>query len=327
MFSADFIAKKIDNCNIFITGGTGFFGKSLLKYFSELLNKGYRFNVFLLSRNPELFLANNSEFFRDEFKFIKGDIRDFELPNVKIDYFIHGATTASLTMLNDSPQEMTSVIADGTKYVLKKCHEHQEKLDYKLKKILYVSSGAVYGNMKSKQQQFSETDDCNPTTVYGKEKLLAEQSCLNSNIDAVIARCFTFIGEYLPRDTHFAVGNFINNASNNEDIIINSAGTAIRSYMSADDLVEWLLTILLTGDNGEIYNVGSDQEITIKELANIVKKCFGGNINIQINNIDSVQKTINRYVPNTSKAKNELHLQLKNSLIEEIAKFTKKVLK
>jgi len=72
---------------------------------------------------------------------------------------------------------------------------------------------------------------CWPVTAYGKGKYDAECMCLNSGLDVSIARCFAFSGKYLNKDIHFAIGNFVKNAINNEDIVINSTGEAVRSYM------------------------------------------------------------------------------------------------
>jgi nucleoside-diphosphate-sugar epimerase len=104
---------------------------------------------------------------------------------------------------------MYSVIVDGTKRVLEFSRQAG------VQRILYVSSGAVYGFQPRELSHIPETFQCNPVTVYGKGKMKAEQMCLDSGIETVIARCFAFVGPWLPLDSHFAIGNFIGNCLRN----------------------------------------------------------------------------------------------------------------
>ena len=321
----DKIKNKIQNCNIFVTGGTGFFGKSLLKYFIELCSENCAFNVFILSRNPEIFLKNNREFLHHNFKFVTGDIREFSIPkDIKFDYFIHGATAADLDMIKNNPDEIFSVIVDGTKYVLEQCKK------VGVRKLLFISSGAVYGGQPFEIAKISESFRCHPKTIYGKGKLIAENLCLESEINTAVARCFTFIGEYLPLDLHFAAGNFINNALNGESIVINGDGSAVRSYMHSEDLVRWLIMILLFSENGDIFNVGSDESVTIKDLAYYVRECFGNKIEVEIKRKRQINLQANRYVPDVNLAKKKLKLALKfdnKSAVEKTIKCLKAVKK
>ena len=139
-----------------------------------------------------------------------------------------------------------------------------------------------------------------------------------TNIHLSIARCFAFSGPHLPLDQHLAIGNFIGDALKKKVINIKGDGSAVRSYMDAADLVTWLISILLHGKKGEAYNVGSDQEISMKDLAyKISQKVPGSQVVIQ--NTESC-KTRNRYIPSVEKAKSELNLQIKINLDESIQK-------
>jgi nucleoside-diphosphate-sugar epimerase len=297
---------------ILLTGGTGFFGKNILKYIKET-DCSFRANVTILSRNPGKFIEQFPELLQDNISFIKGDIRTFSLPDsFCCDYVIHGATEASAKLEKNNPQEMYSVIVDGTRHLLKEI-----KKVNKATKLLFVSSGGVYGKQPEDLLHIPEDFPCNPTTAYGKGKLEAEKLCLNSEISTSIARCFAFVGPYLPLDTHFAIGNFILNGLRNESIVIKGDGKSLRSYMYSEDLVEWLLKILIDGKDGEVYNVGSDKTVSIAELAETVNECFDNKLKIDILG-QPISGASDRYVPSAQKAQRELFLNLSVGLKEAI---------
>lgn len=281
--------KSIENKRIFITGGTGFFGKSLLMHCNDLK----RNKIVLLSRNQGDII---------------GDVRDFKYPGGDFDYIYHGAATSSKIIPDE---EMKSVIVEGTRHVLKFAKKTSAKL-------LFVSSGAVYGKHII---PINEEMLCTPDTVYGRAKFEAEQMCLDSGIPCSIARCFAFIGEYLPLDTHFAIGNFIRDCLNNEPIRIKGDGTPLRTYLYAGDLAHWLWTILINGENGRSYNVGSDHIISIGELAKIVREV--ANTKNEIYTLSDPFGIPQCYIPDIRRAHSELGLNVKVLLKEAIQKTIK----
>ena len=137
-----------------------------------------------------------------------------------------------------------------------------------------------------------------------------------------IARCFAFVGPYLPLDTHFAIGNFINNAINNEDIIIKGDGSTIRSYMYASDLMVWLWKILLKGKINQPYNVGSDEGVSIKQLAEKISNISNAKVAVKIVGSPVKKEQIDIYCPCITKA-NTINAQIKIQLTESIEKTIK----
>jgi dTDP-glucose 4,6-dehydratase len=286
---------------LFITGGTGFFGKSMLDYrwrHPEWVWSKADWTV--LSRSPENFIVKNSVLAKQQrVSFIAGDVRDFAFPEGRFDVIIHAATSAVTTLSDD---EMISVICDGTRHVV----DFAKTVG--CGKIVLTSSGAVYGLRTSPAD---ETDECSPVTAYGKGKLQAEQMLLDSGLDVKIARCFSFVGPYLPRTIHYAIGNFIQNCMDGKPIVINGDGTPLRSYMYADDLVEWLFAILERGESGRPYNVGSDKALSIRELAESVRDIFGTKNDIVVKGKSDPDAVPSVYVPNITRAGSELDLEMK----------------
>ena len=209
---------------------------------------------------------------------------------------------------------MTSVILDGTKHVA----EFAKVAG--CRKVLFTSSGAVYG---PRTAPASEEDDCRPFTAYGKGKLEAEKILIESGLEAKIARCFAFVGPHLNRNIQYAIGNFIQNCLDGNSIVINGDGTPLRSYLYADDLVEWLFAILERGENGRPYNVGSDCAVSIRELAEIVRNALGSKSEIIVKGTPKADEKPLVYVPLIERARSELGLEVKVSL-EDAIKFSVK---
>jgi dTDP-glucose 4,6-dehydratase len=293
---------------LFITGGTGFFGKSMLDY--RLRHPEWpwaKAEWVVLSRTPEHFkVASPALANQPGISFVAGDVRDFTFPEGRFDAIFHAATSAVTTMSDD---EMTSVILDGTRHVV----EFAKVAG--CRKVLFTSSGAVYG---PRTAPASEEDDCRPFTAYGKGKLEAEKILIESGLEAKIARCFAFVGPHLNRGIHFAIGNFIQNCLDGKPIVINGDGTPLRSYLYADDLVEWLFAILERGENRRPYNVGSDHAVSIRELAETVRRVLGSNSDIIVKGAPKVGEEPSVYVPSIERARSELGLEVKVSLEDAI---------
>lgn len=297
------------NIRIFITGGTGFFGKSLLRHCAEIKQS----EIVMLSHESDEFMAEFPWVATDKrIKILRGDIRNFEFPEANFDYIYHGATTSSRIIPDN---EMASVVIDGTRRVLDFARQNRQ-----LSKLLYVSSGAVYGTKYN--IPIKEDFSCAPVDVYGRSKLEAEKLCFESGVPCCVARCFAFVGEYLPLDAHFAIGNFIGDCLNNKPIIIKGDGTTIRSYLYAGDLAHWLWTILVHGERGYAYNVGSDHIISIKELAETVRNVAGTSNEIRILQKPSGARPA-CYTPDISRARAQLGLEIMTPLEEAIRKTIK----
>ncbi|MDP1573513.1 MAG: NAD-dependent epimerase/dehydratase family protein [Coxiellaceae bacterium] len=314
--------NALRNGRIFITGGTGFFGVWLLE---SLLyaNKKLSLNIEItaLSRHVGKFKTQFPNIANDKsVVFVEGDVRYFVFPDKKFSHVIHAATEASLKLNTENPTKMLDVILQGTKHTLDfACHCQAES-------ILLVSSGAVYGRQPPELLHISEDylgspDILNSAWAYGIGKRTVEHMALlyakQHNLNIKIARCFAFVGPYLPLDTHFAIGNFIRDILQNKNIEILGDGTPYRSYQYAADLVIWLLTILCFGEKCVPYNVGSDEAVSIKETAEKVAD-FSQSSQVIIAKKPDETVLPERYVPSIERAKKALSLKNYIDLTEGI---------
>ena len=302
---------------VFITGGTGFFGKWLLESFNFANLNGYNINIIVLSRNPNDFKKRYPHL-TTNIRFVQGDIKNFEL-DCPVDYVIHAATTASAQMIKDQPELMFQTIIEGTKKILEFSKKNH------VKKILNISSGAVYGDLATAElftpeNCLTEELRAKKTNCYGDGKreaeILGNEWSLRNNIDFVSARCFAFVGPHLPLDGAFAIGNFIADKLNQKEIHLLGDGSPYRSYLYAGDLVIWLLTILTHGTTRTEYNVGSDQAFTIREIADFVNAYE----NDDSKSVTPIPTGGSRYIPSIRKAKNELGLSVYTNLDDSIKK-------
>ncbi len=318
----------LKNREIFLTGGTGFFGKSfldLILYYNQTCELNLK--VTILSRNADKFQKEFSSLVDSKWiSFEQGDVKTFKFSKKNYDYILHFATPASVYLNENSPLEMFDIINLGTRQVLEFAKVA------KVKAVLLASSGAVYGKQPPDLTHISESYIGAPITselnsAYGEGKRMAElmgnlysKAC---GFDHKIARCFAFVGPYLDPHGTFAIGNFIKNAVKNEPIIVKGDGRDYRSYMYSDDLIYALLKILLFGKNSMPYNVGSDQAISIAELAQTIVKTLNPKLEVKVLGKANLSVLPNRYVPAIELLKKELKITLTTTLEEGIAETAK----
>lgn len=314
----DFLRGK----RVFITGGTGFFGKWLLETFAwadRALGTGTEVTV--LSRDPEAFLTRFPHLRIPRIRFHRGDIESFEAPEGKFEYAIHAATPASAQLNEGSPLVMFDTILRGTRRTLDFAQAAG------VKNLLFTSSGAVYGAQPSAMTHVAEDyaggpDPLDVRSAYGEAKRAAEFLCATyarkHGFDVKIARCFAFVGPHLPLDVHFAIGNFIRDGLRGQPIRIQGDGTPMRSYLYASELMVWLFKVWFHGQSGRPYNVGSDDDQSIAEIARTVAAEFKPAPVVEIARKPEPGAPIARYVPAIARAKEELKVRRRIELPEAI---------
>ena len=313
--------ERLRGGRLFLTGGTGFFGCWLLESFVAAHDTyGLEAEVVVLTRDPGQFAKKAPHLSaHSAIRLVQGDIIDFPFPAGHFTHIIHAATTSGGPVPN---REMLDTILLGTRRVL----------DFAVvsgaEQLLFTSSGAVYGAQPPERVNLPESFTGvlpilpSPFSVYGGGKRMAELFCSiahqETGLQAKIARCFAFVGPHLPLDAHFAIGNFIRDGLAGRPIQVQGDGTACRSYLYAADLVIWLWTILLKGEPVHPYNVGSDQGLTIRALAEMVGTIF--NVPVTVAQSSDPNRIPSRMIPDTQRSQIELGLKIYTSLEDSIRK-------
>jgi dTDP-glucose 4,6-dehydratase len=308
---------------LFITGATGFFGCWIMETFAwanRRLNLKARATI--LTRHPETLRSRAPHLAGCSFiDPLVGDVRSFPFPPGQYSHIIHGATESSTVIDSQQPLVMFDTIVEGTR----RCVEFA--LEAKAKRLLLVSSGAVYGVIPSDMTHVTEEfmggpNPLDPRSAYGEGKRAAELLCAmassENGLQPTIARCFAFVGPYMNLHAHFAIGNFIRDQMNGGPIRILGDGTPLRSYMYSSDLMIWLWTILLRGQAGTAYNVGSEQALSVADVAQEVARTLSPEVKIEVLGVRRPGVPPETYVPSTARARQELGLECYIPLHEAI---------
>ena len=299
--------------SLLIIGGTGYLGQSFFDYISDDKLKNIRLSeIIIISRKRKKIKSNI------KISYIVKNITDVKKIPLT-DYIIYAANSKNNL---ENLKGINNFVG-----LLNKKHKNS--------KILFTSSGAVYGprNIKKKFKEKDLVSLKNVSNFKGYKKEYAKSKIIIENkfkklgkhgYNVSIARLFTFIGKRILNRNDFAITNLVKQAQNpkNKNISLNSSKNVYRGYMHSDDLIRWIIKILINSNSKcEIYNVGSDEAITIKQLANLIAKKFKKNVSIKNKKIS--KNNIDYYVPSISKIKKELNLINKFNIIKSLDQILK----
>jgi len=287
---------------LLILGGSGFIGSSIVEYgINKKLIKDKINKIYILSRSKKL---DNNKKKHIEIEYICKNILNLKkIPQV--DYVIYCLKNSNIKTSHNYFNQFSKLL----------------KTLNKKPKILFISSGAIYGKNKNKKKdKESKIIDLNSINTlngykkkYALEKIFIEQKIVKlglENYRVSIARCYTFVGKNIIK-YKFAISDLINDALKNKIIKLKSYKNVYRSYMHSNDLAEWLIKILKNSNKQcPIYNVGSEKVINLRELTERISKL--SNKKYHLNKISS--KNWDYYAPSTAKAKKELNLKISINL-------------
>ncbi|XP_068124022.1 dTDP-D-glucose 4,6-dehydratase isoform X2 [Hyperolius riggenbachi] len=250
---------------LLVTGGAGFIASHMI--------------ISLVENHPEYLVINldkldycaslknlDSIANRANYKFLQGDICDshfvkqlFEAEHIDVVLHFAAQTHVDLSFLDSF--KFAYVNTCGTHILLTAAYEAS------VKKFVYISTDEVYGG--SLEEEFDETSPKRPTNPYASSKAAAESFVLffweRYKFPVVITRCSNVYGPHQYPEK--VIPKFISLLQQNRKCCIQGTGRQTRSFLYASDVVDALLTVLKVGKAGEIYNIGSNFEISVSQLA------------------------------------------------------------
>ncbi len=313
---------RLRGARLFLTGGTGFIGRWMLEALAQADRRfGLELDVTVLTRSPDAFAAKAPHLAAcSAFRFVAGDVLALEARGERYTHVVHAATDASAHLNEHDPRRMFDTVVTGTRRAL------DFAVDAGADRFFFLSSGAVYGAQPWEIERVDEAyrggpDQRDPRAAYAEGKRAAEMLCAiygkQFGLDVVNARIFALLGPLLSLDIHFAAGNFIRDALAGRTVTVNGAGTAVRSYLYAADLTVWLLAMLLRAAPGSVYNVGSEDGVSIADLARRTASLLGAPGVAVLGEPDGGWNP-GRYVPSTARIRHDLGVAATVGLDEAI---------
>jgi nucleoside-diphosphate-sugar epimerase len=230
----------------------------------------------------------------------EGDVADFALPAGAFDLVVHAALPAST-----HAQDAANLVRTAAAGLQRVCAFAQQA---RVRRLLHVSSGAVYGAAGAPRPLHEATPWSEPApNAYTEAKRAAERICAGDlPFEVVIARLFAFAGPYLEASGGSAAAQFTAAAAAGRRIVVQGTGEAIRSFQYPSDMARWLLTMLVVGRRGAAYNVGSDEAVSILDLARRAAAAAGTDYEVLGQSAPGLAGSY--YVPDLALARDELGL-------------------
>ena len=302
---------------VFVTGGAGFFGATLV---ASLLKKNYEVIIFdnfsnSLEEKISPLLAKGA-------KLVKGDITDYKsIENAMddSDIVIHLAASINVEDSILNPEKTHRINVDGTINVLRACVAN------KVRKIIVASSAAVYGELKN--LPVSENSSTNPISPYGKSKLNMEKHIQkfsqDNNLDCIILRFFNIYGKGQSDAYAGVITKFMKNISENKSLQIFGDGSNTRDFIAIEDVIDSIHNAIsnLDGKRGNCYNIATGRAVSIKELAELMLSISGKKLEIKFE--PPKKGDIPHSQANIDLVKKELDFHPKISLKEGLEKLLK----
>ena len=301
--------SALKNRSVLITGGAGFIGSWLAEALTTL---GAKVTVLdnLSTGSPK-----NIEHLPN-LRFLRGDVSNLEVEE-RYDFLVHAASIPAPDLYVEKPVETMLTNSLGTLNILESSRKHSST-------VLYTSTSEVYGDAEVIPTPESYWGRVNPIGIrspYDESKRFGEALCVayfrQYGVDVRIARLFNTYGPRLDPNARYArvISKFITQALSSKPITIHGDGRQTRSFLYISDAVNALLRMMVKeGLKGEVMNIGNPNEITILELARLVKKLTDSKSEIEFH--PPRPDDPKRRCPDISKAKNLLKWEPKTTLEE-----------
>ena len=250
---------------IMITGACGFLGRNLVRHLQH--------PMILMDQPPHLFEEAVRESWFHDVPIFHADINeniDFIKEKIKdVDVVIHLANKTRIPPSWEQYPDYYRTNITGTQQFFEACQS------VGVKKFILVSSSSVYGNNNTLRQH--ETDRLCPTNPYGVSKMAAEAALTavaqGGNTELIIVRPFTMYGDYMDfSEDALVIGKFLKAWEDNQPLFIHGTGEQSKDFIHAWDACRALELIIEQGKHGDIFNIGTGETVTIKQLADVVSQ-------------------------------------------------------
>lgn len=316
------ILENLKGSTLAITGASGFVGTSILEELNRRVPKNHIGRVLCVSRS-EPDRGRYSSLKNIDIEWVQQDV-ELGLHQVpSAEFMIHAATPSSANVQKADPLALVHGMIRGVASVI-----DWARMCSTPPRVLFTSSGAVYGHLNSRHSNFKESEpgileSYAAGNAYAEAKRLCETMILLSGddgiLDPVCARLFSFVGPHLPMNGHFAIGNFIGSAIRGKPVLIRGTGTPRRSYLYESDMASWILRALTMKERiDHPLNIGSSSGFALSEVGAAVARLAG--VELVIEGDEELDGARLDYVPDTQKTESALKVWQSMSLEQAIEK-------
>ena len=282
-----------------LIGGLGFIGSHLAE---SLIKNGHNIKILTKTFSKK----SNIKILNKKIKIEKIDITNFRklgrcIEQFKPDVIIHLAGNTSHSKSFEEPLKDVDSNAKSTLFMLEKIRE----LDLKCR-FLLGSTFIVIG--KPKKLPVNENTPCNPTTIYGTNRLASEYFCkIYHDVYGLDTNIFRITNSYGPREQIIPKKNAVNfliyKAFKKEKISIYNKGMFFRDFIYVDDVISGINIILKNGKSGELYWISSGKKTWFYQFGNILEKITGCKVKYSETPTYTKKVDVGNFVVNNSKLK------------------------
>ena len=265
--------EKFRGAKVLVTGATGFIGSLCIE---TLLATGIPMQVYAMVRDR----AKAELLFGDRVAYLVGDVREPLPADAAFDYIVHCASNTNSKMMVEKPVDTLEISAAGTMHILE-CAKNSAA-----KSVVYVSSMEVYGVTEESRNPVTEDvlgyiDVLSPRSSYSEGKRISECLCAafyhQYQVPVKIVRLALTMGPGIPLTDNRVSMQFARSAIEGKDIVLHTEGRTVSNFCYATDCLRGIFTVLLSGADGEAYNICNDRETrSIREIAELVANRIAG---------------------------------------------------
>lgn len=281
---------------ILITGATGLLAKNFTMFLVSL-NRKYNLNINILAlvRNIEKAKEQFADFENDNLKFLVQDICDPINYDGNIDYIFHAASSCSAEAIKRNPVGIIKANTIGTLNILELAREKNAKVVFPSTREIY---GEINGLENISENDMGKLDPLNARNCYPESKRVAEAMLMSYHeqygVNFNVLRIAHTYGPGMEiRNDGRVMADFIGSVVDNKNIVLNSDGTAIRSFCYITDAVDGIMDVMVKGEPNQAYNLANETEpYMIRDVAQMLLDLYPEKgLNVEFSNpSDEVKK-------------------------------------